>query len=94
MAQRSRPCSYGAIAIVAVGKHGSCIEKTLQSLFLRFCVLTRVSFRIFVKGGGCDNFRVKGGQRLHYFPSVKNDVVLINLIILEGLGVCSPRKFF
>ena len=47
----------------------------------------RVSFRIFVKGGGKhDNSRVKGGGRDYsmFFPSVKNDVVLINFIILGG----------
>ena len=50
--------------------------------------------------GKHNNCRLKGGgQRLYsnissVFPSAKNDVVLINLIILGGLGVCSPRKFF
>ena len=35
-----------------------------------------------------------GAKMIVYFPSVKNDIELINLIILGGLGVCSPRKVF
>ena len=56
----------------------------------------RVSFRIFVKGGGKrDNSRVKGGQRLWYVsPSVKNDIVLIKFIILGGSGGILPQENF
>ena len=48
-------------------------QKKLSShFFLQFCVLTRVSFRIFVKGGGGgggkrDNCRVKGGTKTILF---------------------------
>ena len=48
-------------------------------------------------GGKRDNSRVRGGgQRLLYvFPSIKNDVVLINFIILEGVwGYAPPGNFF
>ena len=31
---------------------------------------------------------------MYCFSSAKNNMVLINLIILRGLGACSPRKIF
>jgi hypothetical protein len=48
-------------------------------------------------GGKHDNCSIMGGRTLiilKRFLSAKNDVVLINLLILGGLGACSPRKFF
>ena len=50
----------------------------------------------FEKGGGGQRRQLPsyGGQGLYYcFLSVKNNIVLINLFILRGLGACSPRKF-
>ena len=65
-----------------------------------FVNLGRVSFRIFIKGGGGkhDKYRVKGGKDYSnissVFPSVKNDIVLINLIILGGSGGMLPQETF
>ena len=54
----------------------------------------RVSFRIFVKGGKRDNCRVKGGKDYSMFFHRKNDIALINLIILGGSGGMLPQENF
>ena len=63
--------------------------------------LLRVSFRIFIKGGGggkCDNGRVEGGKdysnTLGVFLLARNIIVHIDFLKLGRLGACSPRKFF
>ena len=47
-------------------------------------------------GGKRNNYRVKVGKDCidYCFLSAKNNIVLINLFILRGLGACSPSKFF
>ena len=61
--------------------------------------LSRVSFRIFVKGGGggkCDKYRVKGGSKdcTSVFLSAKNNLVFINLFILGRSGGMLPQGNF
>ena len=50
---------------------------------------------IFVKGGANATIpKLRGAKTIVCFPSVKNDIVLINFIILGGSGGMLPQENF